>query len=205
MFENILTKEQKNILPFLKKFNSDFGLVGGTAIALHIGHRQSVDFDLFTNKEFKNSNIRRKIIGSNKKIGKVLQDQKDEYTILIENVKFTFFYYPFKIEFSENLDNIIKTPDLLTLSAMKSYALGRRSKWKDYVDLYFILKKYHSLNDIIEKSKEIFGLEFNEKIFRTQLSYFEDIDYSEEVSFMEGWEVNDETIKNNLTEFILGI
>ncbi len=205
MFKNILTQEQKNILPLLKKFNSSFGLVGGTAIALHIGHRQSVDFDLATNKEFKNSNIRRKIIGSNKKIEKVFIDEKNEYTILIENVKFTFFYYPFKIEFSENINNIIKTPDLLTLSAMKSYALGRRSKWKDYVDLYYILKKYYSLNDIIKKAEKIFNSEFNEKIFRTQLSYFEDIDYSEKVSFMEGWKVDDETIKKDLTKFILEI
>ena len=41
----ILTKEQKELLPLVKKFYKDFGLVGGTAIALHIGHRESIDFD----------------------------------------------------------------------------------------------------------------------------------------------------------------
>ena len=35
-------------------------------------------------------------------------------------------------------------PDLLHLAAMKAYALGRRAKWKDYVDLYFILKDFYS-------------------------------------------------------------
>ncbi len=46
MFPNILSVEQKAILPFVKSFSKEFYLVGGTAIALQIGHRQSIDFDL---------------------------------------------------------------------------------------------------------------------------------------------------------------
>lgn len=49
---------------------------------------------------------------------------------------------------------------------MKAFALGRRAKWKDYVDLYFIIKDYHSIDEICTKGKEIFEGEFNEKIFR---------------------------------------
>jgi len=40
-------------------------------------------------------------------------------------------------------------PDLLTLAAMKAFALGRRSKWKDYVDLYYLIKDFFGINDII--------------------------------------------------------
>ncbi len=47
MYLEILTKEQIELLPLLKTFKQEFFLVGGTAIALHIGHRRSVDFDLF--------------------------------------------------------------------------------------------------------------------------------------------------------------
>ncbi|MCB6599156.1 hypothetical protein LI118_17050, partial [Erysipelatoclostridium ramosum] len=72
----------------------------------------------------------------------------------------------------------IKLPDLLTLAAMKAYALGRRAKWKDYVDLYFAMKDYFPISAIVKKAKGIFGAEFNEKIFRAQLAYFKDIDYS---------------------------
>ena len=57
MHKEILTKEQLEILPLLKIFSKDFGLVGGTAIAFHIGHRRSIDFDLFTDKVFKNQHI----------------------------------------------------------------------------------------------------------------------------------------------------
>ena len=47
MHKEIFTKEQTDLLPLIKEFSKDFILVGGTAIALHIGHRQSIDFDLF--------------------------------------------------------------------------------------------------------------------------------------------------------------
>jgi len=94
-------------------------------------------------------------------------------------------------------------PSLLTLAAMKAYALGRRAKWKDYVDLYFIMKDFHSLQEIIKQAKKIFGDEFNEKIFRTQLSYFEDINYSEKIIYKEGFEINDDVIKKRLIDFSL--
>ena len=48
MHKEILTDEQINLLPLVQLFNKDFGLVGGTAIAFHIGHRESIDFDLFS-------------------------------------------------------------------------------------------------------------------------------------------------------------
>ncbi len=68
-------------------------------------------------------------------------------------------------------------PDSLTLVAMKTFALGKIAKWKDYVDLYFICKNYYSL-------KEIFKNEFIEKQFYTQLGYFSGIDYREEVTYI---------------------
>lgn len=48
MHLEILNREQAELLPFLKKYKKQYYLVEGTAIALHIGHRKSIDFDLFT-------------------------------------------------------------------------------------------------------------------------------------------------------------
>ena len=62
MHKEIFTKEQIKLLPLLFEFSKDFGMVGGTAIALHLGHRQSIDFDLFSFQPFDNSRIRKKII-----------------------------------------------------------------------------------------------------------------------------------------------
>lgn len=203
MHKEILAEEQEKLLPLAKKFINDFGLVGGTAIALQIGHRRSVDFDLFALKNFDNASIRKIIAKSGYKIDRVLKDEAEQFTFLVGSVQFTFLYYPFRIEFSENFEGFFKMPDLLTLAAMKAYALGRRAKWKDYVDLYFIVNKYHSIEKIIKKGKDIFAAEFNEKIFREQLVYFDDIDYSEEVYFLPGMEASEEKIKKELVQYSL--
>jgi len=200
--KEILSPEQAALLPIVKLFSDSFGLVGGTAIALHLGHRESIDYDLFTFDDFTNQKIRRKIL-STSKIDAVLRDENGQFTLVINGVRFTFFQFPYKIDFSESLDDIVKLPDLLTLAAMKAFALGRRAKWKDYVDLYFILKSRNTISEIVTRGVEIFGNESNEKIFRTQLAYFEDIDYSEKIIYKNGFSTDDETIKKALIEFSL--
>jgi len=202
MHKEILTEEQTKFFPLLEKMGNQFGLVGGTAIALHLGHRRSIDFDLFSFESF-NSILLKKNIESLAKIDRVLVKEESEFTFFSAGVKITFLNYPFVLEYREKLDDIIKMPDLLTLAAMKAYALGRRAKWKDYVDLFFIIRDHHSIAEISQKGQAIFGGEFNEKIFRTQLAYFEDIDYSEEVEFLPGFDVDQKTIKEELIKFSL--
>jgi hypothetical protein len=202
MHKETLSQEQEDFLPKIAPFSKDYGLAGGTAIAFYIGHRRSIDLDLFTNKEFNNLALKNKI-KKNIKIEKIIVDKLGEFTFISNKVKFTFFHYPYKIKFSKKINNTIKLPDLLTLAAMKAYSLGHRAKWKDYVDLYFIIKDYFSVNRIIKKAEDIFSSEFNEKIFRTQLSYFKDIDYTEKVIYMKGFEISDEVIKKGLIKFSL--
>lgn len=196
----IFSPEQRVLLPFLKKFGKKYGLVGGTAIALQLGHRRSIDFDLFTEKEFTGISLEREV-RKTIKITHVLKNKESEFTFITGAVKVTFFSYPFPIGYSVKLNNTIKLPDVLTIAAMKAFALGRRAKWKDYVDLYFILKDRYSIDEIVAKGKKIFGSEFNDKIFRTQLSYFDDINYAESVEFMPGFAVSDKKIKQALIEF----
>jgi len=186
----------------VKLFSDNFGLVGGTAIALHLGHRESIDYDLFTFDEFVNQKIRGKISCATT-INAVIRDETGQFTLVINGVRFTFFQFPYKIDFSESFGDIVRIPDILTLAAMKAFALGHRAKWKDYVDLYFILKANHTIAEITAKGAEIFGNEFNEKIFRTQLAYFEDIDYSEQVMYRNEFATDDEMIKKALVEFSL--
>lgn len=202
MHREILIDTQMKLLPMLKAFSPDFGLVGGTAIALHIGHRRSVDFDLFTSARFDNARIRKKILQFSR-IETVMADENEQYTIVANGVKITFLRYPFKIDFTEIFDDVIQLPDVITLAAMKAYALGRRAKWKDYVDLYFIFKDFHALKEIVKKAEQIFGVDFNEKLFRAQLAYFEDIDYTEKIMYTSGFETNDEVIKKSLIEYSL--
>jgi hypothetical protein len=104
--------------------------------------------------------------------------------MLINQVKITFFSFPFPIEHSVKVGSLISIPSLLNLAAMKAFALGRRSKWKDYVDLYFMLKDFYSVSEISNEAGIIFPGQFSEKLFRGQLAFHKDIDFSEPVEFM---------------------
>jgi len=201
MFKNILNTDQEQLLSFVKSFSSNFYLVGGTAIAFHLGHRRSIDFDLFTDITFDPLKIRNKIM-RDKSIDHTFSQGSGELTVLINKVKITFFHYPFIIQRNNIFEESLKFPDLITLGAMKAFALGRRAKWKDYVDLYFIFQKY-PFKELTDKTKSIFKTEFNEKLFRTQLGYFDDIDYSEQVEYMTGFEKDDEEIKKYLEKISL--
>lgn len=202
MHKDILTEKQLELLPLVKSFSRDFGLVGGTAVALFIGHRRSIDFDLFTNDGFENMTIRKRVLKF-KKIERILSDENGQYTIIVGGVRITFLHYQFKISFSKKFSNVIRLSDLPTLAAMKAYALGRRAKWKDYVDLYFILRGRYNMGAISKRAKNIFGPEFNEKIFRAQLAYFKDVDYSEKIIYMKGLEIQDSSIRKSLVNFSL--
>lgn len=196
MHEEIFAEGQKKLLALIRKFSTNFGLVGGTAVALQIGHRRSIDFDLFTLEDFDIGKIR-EIVRLEHTIENVFVENPNELTVLVDGVKITFYKYPFPIEFTTKLEGIIQMPDLISLAVMKAFALGRRAKWKDYVDLFFIFKNFPFLT-VVEKAQNIFSGEFNEKLFREQLAYFKDIDYSEKIDYLPGFQVSDEEVKKTL-------
>lgn len=203
MHSNILTKTQASLLPLVKQFNSSFYLVGGTALALQLGHRQSVDFDLFTDKAFDSLNIRTTIKKQHHTINRILIETKTEFTLFVDDTKMTFYVYPYSIKHQINFENIISLPDILTIAAMKAFALGHRAKWKDYVDLYFVFQHY-TLQEIVDKANNIYGVgEFNERLFREQLTYHQDLDYSEPIEYMPGFTVDNGAVKKGLTEISL--
>ena len=146
MHKEIFSPKQIELLPLLKQFQKEFYLVGGTAIALYIGHRRSIDFDLFKLGRIKPKTIVEKISASDYP-HLVTRRVTEQVNMTINDVKFTFYQYPFKIKATEIFEDILRMPALIDLASMKAYALGRRSKWKDYVDLYFILKDYFSIGN----------------------------------------------------------
>lgn len=139
MYANILSEKQVILFPFVQSFQKEFYLVGGTAIALQIGHRTSIDFDLFKFSSISKTKIAQRLEEYNFEFQLLFTDS-ESFHILVDGVKITFFQYPFKIP-SKLTFNGVKMPDLLHLAAMKAYALGRRAKWKDYVDLRSFLFK----------------------------------------------------------------
>jgi len=186
MLENVLTPEQLNLAGKLFPKMEKFYLAGGTALALQIGHRRSVDFDLASFEPIRTFDLERRIMSEGLKIQSVFTATGDEFSILIEKIKISFFYFPFPVQPKILWQTGgIKLPEINELGAMKAYALGRRSQWKDYVDLFFLLKFKLSIDDIIAKAKELFSTHFNTKLFREQLCYFEDIDSSETIDYID--------------------
>ena len=197
MHLEILNQNQKELLPFISQFKREYYLVGGTAIALHIGHRESIDFDLFKFANLRKNDIYRKIAKSKIK-SKFGYENYEQLNLILNDVKFTFFSFPHKIPTNSEIKGIIKMPDLITLAAMKAFALGRRAKWKDYVDLYFILKDYYSFQEIAEVATVLFGDQFSEKLFKMQLGYFKGINYDEEVTYLISNPPSEEEIQSFL-------
>ena len=198
MHLNILNAEQLQLLPILASFKKEYYLVGGTAIALHIGHRESIDFDLFKEKT-----IRKKIIYEKLKTidCKVSFADYDQVNMVSNGVKITFFSFPYQVPLATKVLDYLKMPDLLTLAAMKAFALGRRTKWKDYVDLYFIIKYHFSITEISNKAVDIFKNEFIAKQFIAQLGYFKGINYDEEVTFL----IENPPTEEEIKEFLLNV
>ncbi len=202
MHLEILTKGQHDLLLFIKKYSKNYYLVGGTAIALHIGHRGSIDFDLFTDTKVNAVSIKKQVLESGFSLNIIVQ-KSDQIHFTLNNVKLTFFQFPFFIEATQYHQKYFRIPDLLTLAAMKAFALGGRGKWKDYVDLYFMLKNYFTITEICNKAKELFTDVFNPILFSKQLCYFDDISFDEQVEFMPGFEVSEKEVKDFLIEAAL--
>lgn len=199
MHPNILTEEQTKLLPLIGKFANNFYLVGGTALALQLGHRRSIDFDLFSPNSFNNTKIKQSI-NRVATITKIHLDSDGEFTLRINEIKATFFQYEYPIKHDISFESYISMPDPLTIAAMKAYAMGQRSKWKDYADIYFVLKQY-SLDQIIAHAEAIFGTGLlNAQLFKAQLAYHRDIDFREEIEWMPGFETDKDTILSGLID-----
>jgi len=200
MHTNILTKNQLDLSPLIAEYGKQgFYLVGGTALALQIGHRRSIDFDLFTLNHFGNDEII-ETVQKHYPIDQTIVSQTDQLTIMTHGVKITWYRYPYKIPITEEWPGVIKIPNSLTIAAMKAFALGQRAKWKDYVDMHLLLKQF-SLKEICAKTYELFGAGlFDEALLRGQLSFFKGMDYQERPEYMPGFEVSDEEIKKVLSD-----
>lgn len=177
----ILDEKRRLIFQKLYAFQETGYLSGGTALALQLGHRVSYDFDIFCGKEISSvfpAKINREI-----KVKETIINSRDEFTFLAEDeIKISFIFYPFNLK-----KYLLDFPDIslrilspFGVALAKAYALNRRNAWRDYVDLYIIIKKgLADIGDIVCEAKIVFGELFNEKLFLAQLVYTEDISETE--------------------------
>jgi hypothetical protein len=174
---DILDQNRKAWLEKISPLLSDFVLGGGTALALQIQGRQSYDFDFFSYSPLKKNLLEKISQNSNTSIIPLI-DTDDELTFLTaSDIKTTFIYYPFKKGFEQvEESNGLKFFSISAISAQKAYAVGRRGVYRDYFDIFTILKqKLLTLGEIIQNANLIYGDLFNEKLFLSQLVYFDDL------------------------------
>lgn len=177
MHKEVLTKEALRLFPGLSAFKDTFYLAGGTGLALQIGHRISVDFDLFSNTPIKRTLLDKVEATFSKETREVIVSNRGELSMLIAGVKFTFLQYPFPTLLPLSLSGPIPTLSTKEILAAKAYTIGRRGEFKDYVDLYVGLSKGHaSLADLINLAQRKYGDAFNDRLFLEQLVYLDDIE-----------------------------
>lgn len=131
---DLLTK-----LGFLKK--QGFYMAGGTALALQIGHRESVDFDFYNEKEFNANNL----VSEIKKFSRSLEIEiPDTYSVMgqVDGVKLSFFNYEYPMITDFVVDKGINFASLADIAAMKCIAVVQRGTKRDYVDMYFLNKMF---------------------------------------------------------------
>ncbi|MBI5123336.1 nucleotidyl transferase AbiEii/AbiGii toxin family protein [Candidatus Roizmanbacteria bacterium] len=191
-----LSPERRQAFNKLKVF-SNYVLAGGTAIMFQMGDRMSYDFDCFSEKNIPKSLLTKvkKIFGVN-----VLVQIETSDMILIktkEGVDISFVFHPYKPLYKPIQTNSIPTFVLDDLAANKAFTIGRRGVWRDYIDIFFFLKRNkYSIKDLIRLAERKFSGEFSEKLFLGQLTYFDDIKIVPTVFLKEKY--SDEEIKNYL-------
>ena len=173
---NILPQEQAALWPSLRPTRDmGFTLYGGTAIALRLGHRQSVDFDFFTSVQLDKDALRENLPFLAK--AAVIQDAPNTLTAISENgVKVSFFGgLPFgrygEPETTE--DGVLSVASLYDLMAQKIKAIHQRSEVKDYTDIAEMLKAGVSLSKGLAVATDMFKPTLSPIIAVKTLTYFE--------------------------------
>ncbi len=199
LFLDTLDNKRLEVFKKLKDFSQYGVLGGGTALALQIGHRKSYDFDFFVNEPI-SKYIWKKVkdtFGANSY--KTL-DTQDQLDVVTQNgVNLTFFLDDYKSMFPVIKSNDINLMSIQDIACNKAFIQGRRPKWRDYVDLYFILKENHvTLEKLIINCLKKFGNDFSKKLFLEQLIYWNDI-YNYRIEYVDK-DINPEVIKRFLLE-----
>ncbi len=171
-----LDKDRLEIFKQLRHFSSVGVLAGGTAIALQIGHRKSYDFDIFTYEPLQKGLFQKlkRVFGNN--VYKTFESRQQLNVSISGDIKITFYYEGFGPSLDTIKTNGIDLLDLRDLASNKAVTLGGRGKWRDYVDLYFLIKeKWVALEPMIDMTENRFGGEFSRKLFLEQLMYTNDL------------------------------
>jgi hypothetical protein len=199
---NTITPETLELLTKLQSIPdfAEMRLVGGTSLALQIGHRKSIDIDLFGHIRGDEFSVSEEI----NTLGKVTQLKKSKniniYTIngiKVDVVNYSYIWLEDSI-----IENNLQLAGKKDIAAMKIAAITGRGSKKDFIDLFFLLQEF-TLNQILGfyTSKYPDASTF---LAIKSLSYFEDADSNEDpvMLYNINWPEIKECIKNEVINYV---
>ena len=150
-----------------------FYLVGGTALALQVGHRNSIDIDLFTLNEFDETDVI-DLISKKNSVNEILR-RPNTLICLVNNIKTDFIRHNYKLlkpPINEEGISFLSKEDI---AAMKFHAIIQSGKrLKDFIDVYFLLQGF-SMKQMVEFFTTKYSYS-NPMIAMKAINYFDDID-----------------------------
>jgi len=192
MHQESLSKNTKSVLETLSKseITKDFYLAGGTALALYLGHRFSVDLDWFSKDFNYNLSFRRKL----ETLGKLGIDSEAEDTFngTLNGVKVSFFRYPYPLISQKTKYKNFYIAGMPDIAVMKLEAISNRGGYKDFIDIY--LKKFTNID-------------YNEAHLLKSLTYFESAKNSPKPKLIKKviWQEVTDTIKRKTEKYLQGL
>ncbi len=176
---DVLPPAQLRLWSELSSVPEDFVLYGGTALALHLGHRTSVDFDFFSRRSPDIDSLQAGIPFLAE--ARVLQREKNTLTAIVdrgEPVMVSFFGVP-KLAILAPPHvveaNNMRVASMIDLAGTKASVVQVRAESKDYLDIDALMRLGNiSLQTALSAAQKIYGPSFNPEITLKALSYFDD-------------------------------
>ena len=200
----LLPKTESLLLKMVEScdFLDRYVLVGGSALALHLCHRKSEDLDFFTfADDFDRKEIFEYIQQFEHK--EIINQTDEQIDLLLDGVKVTFFGACWEFLKPTKTERFNLAP-LKAIATMKVNVMFLRAKYRDYYDLYFLVKSGMGLKEVFECSKDIVqGVSF--KLFAIALVYIDDIE-DDNIGYLEPEEqISKEKIRDFFQEKLKNI
>lgn len=177
---DILPPAQRALWDELAQLPEHFVLYGGTALALHLGHRDSIDFDLFSDRDINPAKLYAEIPFLKGAV--IIQEEPNTLTCLVDRggeVKVSFFGLPHIGRLEEPFvaeSGGPRVASLIDLAATKAAVVQQRAQAKDYRDIAALIDGGVDLANALAAAKAVYGEAFQPTPTLKALSYFEDGD-----------------------------
>lgn len=200
LHKETVSKEMWELLQKMMKDEKlkDFTLVGGTALSLMLGHRLSIDIDLFTTNAFNERSIFNHLADNYP----VAVKNMFENTLLLEisNIKVDIIAHQYEWQTPAKIEENVRLASLEDIGAMKLHAIFQDgSRIKDFVDMHFLLE-HNSLKTYLDFYQKKYG--GNPSLAALSLLHYDNIDRDVQIKMMKGKDITWQKIEERLKKSV---